>query len=234
MPLHSAGRRPCPDDQVTVRILRGGVKDRPIAGRKRADRGWRCEQVGMGQRTRGLPVTAHGPFESPPTRDHVAGRPGRHDCPVRQPIDRHKQRMQPFAAIRQPFAMQHLVHPGRRRPVSAIADRPGAAELLRSVAPAKKARTMSSRQCRRFVEEEELGPAAAAHHVASNALVVARADDPSLCRPPARQKRPRPRIVNDAAVAHEQSALGDRNDLAEGRHPNSATAPLVSRSRPHS
>ena len=69
-----------------------------------------------------------------------------------------------------------------------------------------------------FVVEEQLGPAAPGHDFAAHTPELADTDDPRLVSPAAREQRARGRVVDDAAVAHEQAALLDGNDLAEGSY----------------
>src|SRR6185312_7295385 len=126
--------------------------------------------------------------------------------------------MQALASILQPLAMEHNVHRRRIRSRAAIAGGPGGAKVLGRFAAAEKAGAMSGGERRRLVEEEQLGPTAATHHIPPHALVLADADDPGFRRPAARQQRPRPRSVNDAAIAHEHAALGNGDNLAEGRY----------------
>src|SRR5882724_10549604 len=111
--------------------------------------------------------------------------------------------MQALAPVLQPLAMKHLVDPSRIRSLAAIARGPGGTKALGRCAAAKKAGAMSGGERRRLVEEEQLGPTAATHHVTPHALVFADADDPGFRRPAARQQRPCPRVMDDAAVAGE-------------------------------
>src|SRR5580704_14154537 len=55
--------------------------------------------------------------------------------------------------------------------------------------PAKETRTVTRRKCDRFIQEEELGPTAAAHHRAPPPLIFADADQPRFARPALPQQR---------------------------------------------
>ena len=80
---------------------------------------------------------------------------------------------------------------------------------------------MAGGQRRHLVEEEQFGPAGfalgtvAAHRLSPNVAEFADADDPGRQRPAFPQKRLRLRIVDYAAIAHEQAALGHGMDGAE-------------------
>jgi hypothetical protein len=74
---------------------------------------------------------------------------------------------------------------------------------------------MTGGERRRLVEEEQLRPTSSAHHVAADALVVAGADKPRLGRPAFWQQRPRRGIVDDAAIAGEETALRCCDDFAK-------------------
>src|SRR6185369_7317315 len=106
--------------------------------------------------------------------------------------------MQALLPSVEPLAMERLVHLARPRLQAAIALRPGRAERLGRLAPAEEARPMTGGERRGFIQEEELGPAPAAHHPASHAFVGAETDDPGLARPAPAQKPPGERVMDDA------------------------------------
>lgn len=83
------------------------------------------------------------------------------------------------------------------------------------VAAAERAGAMPGGQGDGLVEEEELGVVAGRHHLPVPVLVGERADDPGLVLP-ARRAEAAVRVVQDAAVAHEEPACGVGNDLARG------------------
>ena len=74
---------------------------------------------------------------------------------------------------------------------------------------------MTRRERDRFIQEEELGPTAAAHHLAPPPLIVADTDEPCLGRPALLEQRLGRRVVNDAAVAREEAPLRYRDNVAE-------------------
>jgi len=75
---------------------------------------------------------------------------------------------------------------------------------------------MAGRECNGLIVEEQFRPASPAHGLALHAAKLAGADDPRLVSPATPQQRPRGRVVDDAAVSHEQAALFDGDDIAEG------------------
>jgi hypothetical protein len=84
-------------------------------------------------------------------------------------------------------------------------------------APAEEAGPMPGRESRGLVEKEQLGPALAGHRFPAPTFVFADTDDPGLRGPAPLEQGPRRGIVNDPAVAGEQAALGNGNDLAVRR-----------------
>src|SRR5438552_1324107 len=69
------------------------------------------------------------------------------------------------------------------------------------------------------IDIEQLGPALRPHHRAAPTAECTGADDPRLAGPAPRQQSPRRRIMDDAAIAGEEPALRNGDDLAKGRHP---------------
>jgi hypothetical protein len=67
----------------------------------------------------------------------------------------------------------------------------------------------------RLVEKEQLGPAAAGHHVALPALVVEDTNQPCLGCPALFQQRLGRRIVDDPSVADEETSLWYRHYIAK-------------------
>jgi hypothetical protein len=66
---------------------------------------------------------------------------------------------------------------------------------------AEEARAMTGGERDRFIQEEQLGPTAAAHDLAPPPLIFADTDEPRLSRPSLLEQRLGRRVVNDAAVA---------------------------------
>src|SRR5215813_11976601 len=127
--------------------------------------------------------------------------------------------MPSFVAPQESLAVKHGIHLGRARRWASVSLRPSRTKSVRLLAPAVEARPMAGRERRGFVEEEELGPAAPRHDLAPDASELADAGDPGLRRPAPAQQGARGRIMDDAAIAHEEPALRDGDDVAERRHP---------------
>src|SRR5438552_14288929 len=121
--------------------------------------------------------------------------------------------MPPLLSPGEPLAIKPRVNVARQHAPDAVAILPRCAKPVGVVAAAEEARAMSRRQCSCLVEEEQLGPAAAAHHLAPAASEFADASEPRPARP-----APRPRlrsgIVDDAAVAGEHPAMRRGDDFA--------------------
>ncbi len=122
--------------------------------------------------------------------------------------------MQPLLSTFQPLSMQHRVHFGREHTCNAIALFPRGAKPVGIVAAAIEARTVSGRERGRFVEKEQFGPAPAAHHLAPPSPEFADASEPRVGAPAPRQQRPGCGIMNDAAIAGEQTAMRRGDDVA--------------------
>src|SRR5258705_9790041 len=114
--------------------------------------------------------------------------------------------------------MKHRVDVARQNTPHAIALLPRRAKPDGVVAAAEEARAMPCRERGRLVEEEQLGPAAAAHHLAPASLEFADASEPRLARPAPRQGL-RSGIVDDAAIAGEHPAMRGSDDVACWRDP---------------
>src|SRR5580704_10647691 len=123
--------------------------------------------------------------------------------------------MDPFPAVFEPLGMQHSIHLRSHRHFPSPALRPGGAKRLRVLAPAIEARAMTGGQRDRLVEEEKLGPAATAHHLAPLPFVVEQANEPCLGCPAPAEQRLRRRVMDDAAIADEKATLLDRDDSTE-------------------
>ena len=104
------------------------MEDRPIAGAKRAHRGWRRHQLRIAQWPSVFLVPRLRPSKRPPARDQAACGRGRDHHAIRQFVDRQGQWMQALAPVLQPLAMKHLVDPSRIRSLAAIAGGPGGAK----------------------------------------------------------------------------------------------------------
>src|SRR5438876_2801037 len=109
--------------------------------------------------------------------------------------------------------MKHRVNPAPHHAPDALAPPPPCAKPVGVDPAAEEARATSRRQCSCLVEEEQLGPAAAAHHLAPAASEFADASEPCPARPAPRQ-RLRSGIVDDAAVAGEHPAMRRGDDVA--------------------
>ena len=78
---------------------------------------------------------------------------------------------------------------------------------------------MTRRERGGLVEEEQLRPAPAAHDLPTHAAELAGADDPGLVSPAPPEQRTGRRVMDDAAIAHEEAALRDGDDFTEWRDP---------------
>jgi hypothetical protein len=78
---------------------------------------------------------------------------------------------------------------------------------------------MPCRERGRFIEEKQLGPAPAAHHLAPPSPEFAEADEPCRVRPALFQQGLCAGIVDDAAIAGEQATVRIGDDVARGRDP---------------
>src|SRR5260370_10230713 len=125
--------------------------------------------------------------------------------------------MQPLLAAREPLAVKRGVDVARENTADAIALLPCRAKPERVAAAAEEARAMPRRQRRRLVEKEQFGPAATAHHLAPPSPEFADANKPCLAGPAPPQQGPGRGVMNDAAIAGEQAAMGSGNDVAGGR-----------------
>src|SRR5476649_2619974 len=122
--------------------------------------------------------------------------------------------MQPLVAAIQSLAMQHFIDFRCAQAAYAIAPFPRGAKPQRVGAAAKEAWPVPRRERGRLVEKEQLGPAAAAHYGATPAPEFADAGNPGLGGPALAQQRLRCWVVNDAAIAGEQSAMPRRDDFS--------------------
>ena len=88
----------------------------------------------------------------------------------------------------------------------------------------ERARTMAGRQGRRFIHEKEFGVGVGLHHITMPAIEGQCADDP-VGMTPACLAQALFGVVKNAAIAHEEPALGQSDDVALGgnailsRHP---------------
>src|SRR5438105_3876991 len=121
--------------------------------------------------------------------------------------------MQALLAPRQPLGLKHGVNVTRANIREAVALFPRGAKPVGVLAAAEKARPMPRRERGRLIEKKQLGPAAAAHHLAPPAPEVAQAGKPCPARPAPRQCFRRG-IVDNAAIAGEHSAMRRGDDVA--------------------
>src|ERR1700759_4243364 len=119
-----------------------------------------------------------------------------------------------FLAARKPLAMQRRVDLGCMQVADAVALLPAAAKTIGVVAAAVEAGPMAGRESGGLIQEKQLGPASSAHHFAAAAAELDHANEPGRARPALAQQRFRCGVVDDAAIAGEHAAIGDRDDLA--------------------
>src|SRR5260221_9715701 len=115
--------------------------------------------------------------------------------------------------------MQHRIHLARENINHAVAFFPRRAKPVGIVAAAEEARAVSGRQRSRLIQEEQLGPAARAHHLAPPAPEFADAGDPDRGCPALFQQGLCRGVVDDAAIAGEHSAMRIGDDVARWRDP---------------
>src|SRR4051794_13863725 len=120
--------------------------------------------------------------------------------------------MQPLLAPLQPLAMQNLVHVARENIGDSIPLLPAAAKAVGVVAATEEAWAMAGGEGGGLIEKEQFGPAPSRHHLAPPAAEFADAGDPGRRRPAFFQKSLGGGIVDDAAVAGEDSAMGIGDD----------------------
>src|SRR5229473_1028701 len=114
--------------------------------------------------------------------------------------------------------MKHGVDVARQYAPDAVAFFPRRAKPVGVVATAEEAWAMSRRERGRLVKKEQRGPAAASHHLAPPAFEFADASEPRPAGPAPRQGF-RCGVVDDAAIAGEQSAMRGSDDVACWRDP---------------
>ena len=159
-------------------------------------------------------ITRRRPFQRVTLRDQKTVLALLHHRAIGQLLQRHRQRVQAFLAVIEPFAMQHGVHLFGADTADAVALLPRGAEALGVVAAAIEARTMAGCERGRFIEEEQLGPASLAHHLAPASAELAEAGDPGWSGPALSQERLARGVMDDAAVAGEQPAMRRCDDVA--------------------
>src|SRR6185437_4744136 len=125
--------------------------------------------------------------------------------------------MQPLPAVVQPLAMQYRIHLRRQNVSDAIAPLPRRAKPVGVIAAAIEAWAMAGGERGGLVEEEQLGPAPAAHHLAPPSPEFADTRQPCRARPALFQQCFAGGVVDDAAVAGEQAAMRVCDDLSKGR-----------------
>jgi len=92
-----------------------------------------------------------------------------------------------------------------------------ALKSYRHRALAQEARPMTGGKRGRLVQKKQLSPAADPHDGTANAAPLQCADQPRPTCPPAVQQRSGSRIMVDAPISREHSALGFCDDVAHGR-----------------
>src|SRR5713226_278026 len=98
--------------------------------------------------------------------------------------------MQPFGPTIEPLAVKHGVHVISENIFDAIAHLPRSTKPVGVVAAAEEARAMPRGERGGLVEKEQLGPAAAGHHLAPPSLEFTEASEPSLTGPAPCQQSP--------------------------------------------
>lgn len=174
----------------------------------------------------GLPIPAEAPWQSQSGSECKYPCIG-HDCrAVGKLADLVLLQRWLLAGDGVPFGVQQAVDLRRRCSGKTVAPGEEPLEISRSVAPAIEAGPVARSQRRHLVEEEEFGPACspgrtvAPHRLPPRSVRVFQcADDPRFGRPPSRKKRLRRWIVNDAAIACEETPRRRRDDLTGGVDP---------------
>ncbi len=192
------------------------MQQRPIAGAERPHGRGRRQQHGIVQRGSRLAIARRRPQQRAALRDQVAVGPLLHHRAVGQFFQPHRQRVQ-FLAAGEPLPVQYRVDLARQLIIHTVAFLPRRAKAVRVLAPAVEARTVPGRECGRLIEKEQLGPAAAAHHLAPAPAEFADASEPGRGRPAFSEQRPGRGVVDDAAIAGEQPAVRGGDDLARRR-----------------
>ena len=101
-----------------------------------------------------------------------------HHRTVGHALHRCRQWMQPLSAALQPLTMQYGVDLARQNAFHAIALLPRRPKPVGVVTAAEEAWPVAGRERGGLVEKEQLGPAPAAHHLASPTPEFADAGDP--------------------------------------------------------
>src|SRR5262245_5692192 len=114
-----------------------------------------------------------------------------------------------FLSTAQAFFVQDRIDLPGARVGNLLRACPGGGERGRRGTPAIEAGPVPGGQRDRFVEEEQLGPAAPPHDLAANAAELELADDPGLVSPAAAEQLAGGGVVQDAAIAGEQASLFD-------------------------
>src|SRR5204863_5531225 len=130
-----------------------------------------------------------------------------------------RQSVQPLASVVEPLSVQDCIHLRGRRHLYRPAERPGITKGLCGFTTTEETRAVACRKRDRLVQEEQLCPTAASHHVAVPSFKFTEAGEPGLGRPAPFQKRPSRRVMNDPTIAGEHASLRYRDDVSERRHP---------------
>src|SRR5689334_3844927 len=138
---------------------------------------------------------------------------------VGQFVRRTRQSVQPLASVVEPLSVQDCIHLRGRRHLYRPAARPGITKGLCGFTTAEEARAVACCECDRLIEEEQLCPAAASHHVTVPSFKFTEAGEPGLGRPASFQKRPSRRVMNDPTIAGEHASLRYHDDVTERRYP---------------
>lgn len=125
--------------------------------------------------------------------------------------------MQALAAAIQALRVQRCVDVVGFRHRRHSVSRKAHLECLGCHSAAEEARSMSGCQCRRLVQEEQLGPTASPHDRAADIAPVQHADQPRPTGPAAFEQCASLHIVDDAPISSEEPSLGCRHDVAHGR-----------------
>ena len=196
-----------------LREANARMQRRAIPHREGAHGRRRRQQPGIVERARQPGVARRRPFQRPASRDQKTVVVLLHHRAVGKLFDLHRQRMQPLAA-RKPLPVQHRIDLGRQHVLHTIARFPCRAKAIGVVAPAVEARTMASGKGGRLIQKEQLGPAPSAHHLAPPPAEFRDADQPGRARPTFFQERFGGGVMDDAAIACEETAMRGGDDLS--------------------
>jgi hypothetical protein len=127
--------------------------------------------------------------------------------------------MQSLLSTIEPLAMQHGVVVSRQDLRNTVAFFPRRPKSVGIIPAAVEAWPMAGRKRSGVVKEEQLGPAAATHHLAPSPPELADARQPRRARPAFAQQRPGRGVMDDTAIAGEHAAMRIDDDISKRRDP---------------